>query len=82
MKWAIIYSTAKDACPVPEIFPMVDGDLQPGHRSSPSCPCLPCLVDPEVEWRNAVLVHHLLVDGKPVQADEPNSHDCGLRRQP
>jgi hypothetical protein len=59
-------------CPVWEIMPWIDRTIQLGHREGLACKCQPCLDD-------TVLVHHELVEGKPVQCSEPGAHECQLR---
>ena len=76
--WVILQPI--EECPVWEVMPAVEDDfemvIQAGHRAGLYCRCRPCLVDGEI---NSVLVHHILVRGKPTRCTEPNAHDCHLR---
>jgi hypothetical protein len=69
-----------EECPVWEVMPAAQATagarIQEGHSAGLYCKCKPCFVDGEI---NSVLVHHILVRGKPKRCTEPNAHDCHLK---
>jgi hypothetical protein len=79
-QWIILKPV--EACPVWEVMPSADSGsprlIQSGHRAGVYCKCNPCLVDGDLI---SILIHHLLVDGKPIRCDEPYAHACHLKEQ-
>ena len=72
MKWSAWAITSD--CPVKQVVPEDGQD----HREGIDCLCLPCL---DSLGAQSLLVHHELVDGRPVICTEPDSHDCELARK-